>query len=537
MAGLTEADAARVAAVQHAHAAGDFEGAERLAETALRDGIAHPLLLGVLASRREQEGRFDEALALLRRLDAALPGNLAIVRGIALLLLRLDRLDEAAAAFGGALAIAPRDADLLAQRGLTLVAVARIGEARRDFEAATAIDPGHVPALDGLAGLALRRGDAAEARRLAEAALARHPGLPTALLTRAGADLADGSATEAEAAARALAANAAADPRDRATAFGLLGDALDAQSRFPEAFAAWREANDLLRSHYRPAFARGAGTLALVRTMAETLAGRRIAPAASGATGPARRHVFLLGFPRSGTTLIEQVLEEHPEIVTMPERDCLAEGSRDWLGDAARLEALLTAPDDALEPARALYWRRVRAEGLEPDGRVFVDKNPFNSFRLPLIARLFPDAIILFATRDPRDVLLSCFRHRFQMSPAAWQLLTLDGAVDLYAATMDLVAACETALGLVLHPAPLEAIVADFDGETRRICDAIGIGWTPALRDFAAHTGARDVATPSGPQLVRGLNARGVGKWRDYAGELAPALPKIAPWIARFAPN
>ncbi|HEX5183513.1 MAG TPA: sulfotransferase [Allosphingosinicella sp.] len=537
MASLSEADAARVAAVQRAHAAGDLESAVRLADAALRDGIAHPLLLGILVSRREQEGRFDEALALLRQLDDAVPGNLAIVRGIAFLLLRLDRLNEAAAAFGAALAIAPRDADLLAQRGLTWIALARIGEARRDLEAATAIDAGHAAALDGLAGLALRRGETEEARRLAEAVLTRRPGTPTALLTRAGADLAGGRAAEAEAAARTLAANAAADPRDRATAFGLLGDALDAQGRFAEAFAAWREANDLLHSHYRPTFAQGPGTLGLVRTMAETLAGRRIAASASGPAGPARRHVFLLGFPRSGTTLIEQVLEEHPDVVTMPERDCLAEGSREWLADAARLEALLAAPDAALEPARAAYWWRVEAEGLAPDGRVFVDKNPFNSFRLPLIARLFPDAVILLATRDPRDVLLSCFRHRFQMSPAAWQLLTLEGAADLYAATMALVTVCETTFDLTHHPVPLEAIVADFDGETKRICEAIGIGWTPALRDFAAHAGARDVATPSGPQLVRGLNARGIGKWRDYAAELAPVLPGIAPWIARFAPN
>ncbi|MDB5692449.1 MAG: sulfotransferase family protein, partial [Alphaproteobacteria bacterium] len=375
-------------------------------------------------------------------------------------------------------------------------------------------------------------GETAEARRLAAQVLARRPGLPSAMLNLAGADLAEGQAAEAEAAARALSGDGRADAKDRVVAFGLLGDALDAQGRFAEAFAAWSDANKLLRHCYRPAFEGRPGTLALVRSLTAAIEGRKV-PAAEGPgdPGPAQRHVFLLGFPRSGTTLIEQVLEEHPDIVTMPERDCLVEGSRDWLADAARLEALCAAPESALAPYRDSYWRRVRAEGIEPDGRVFIDKNPFSSFRLPLIARLFPKARILFARRDPRDIVLSCFRHRFQMSAAAWQMLTLEGAAELYGATIALAAASEAAFGLQWHSTALEAIVADFDGETRRICGAIGVTWKPALRDFAVHAGARDVATPSGPQLVRGLNARGIGKWRDYEAQLAPALSILAPWL------
>ena len=317
-------------------------------------------------------------------------------------------------------------------------------------------------------------------------------------------------------------------------ALGLLGDALDAQRRFEDAFAAWGEANRLLRDHYRPLFEKRTLTLELIRALAEALEGKQVPADGSAYRRPARQHVFLLGFPRSGTTLIEQALEEHPDVATMPERDCLAEGSRDWLSGTDRLEALCAAPDEELTPYRDAYWQRVRGEGMEPDARVFVDKNPFNSFRLPLIARLFPDARILIATRDPRDVILSCFRHRFQMSGAAFQLLTLEGGAALYDATMRLAEASEAAFGLAMHRVAHEAVVADFDGETRRLCAFLGIGWTERLRDFAAHAAGRDVATPSGPQLTRGLNARGLGKWRDYEAELAPVLPILAPWIERF---
>jgi hypothetical protein len=153
---------------------------------------------------------------------------------------------------------------------------------------------------------------------------------------------------------------------------------------------------------------------------------------------------------------------------------------------------------------------------------------------LPLIARLFPNALILFARRDPRDTVLSCFRHRFQMTDPIYQMLTLQGTAELFAATMEFAEASEEALGIQSLSCPLEAIIADFDGETRKICDHLGIEWTPALRDFAAHVGDRGVFTPSAAQLARGLNAQGVGKWHDYADQMAPVLPLLAPWVERF---
>lgn len=534
MTGASTTDDHRLAAVKRASAAGDLAGAATLAEEALRDGLNHPMLVAVIVARREQQGRFDEALDLLRQLKTAMAPNVPVLRAVGLALLRLDRLEEAVAEFDEALAIDPRCADVLAHRAMALTGLGRIAAARRDFEAAAAIDPANVVALNGLAGLALRRGEAAEARDLAKRALAGQPGHPGAILTVVGADLFEGRAADAEKAVRQIAGNNAADVKDRVIALGLLGEALDAQWRFEEAFAAWADANELLSETYRSAFESVPDTLSVVRSFTAVLRNRKIAASGSPATGPERQHVFLLGFPRSGTTLLEQALEEHPDIVTMPERDCLAEASREWLADAARLDALCVAEEAALEPYRQSYWRRVRAEGIDPAGRVFVDKNPFNSFRLPLIARLFPGARIMFAQRDPRDVILSCFRHRFQMSPATWQMLRLEGAAALYDATMELVEASERAFGLNLHRTALERVVADFDQETARICAFLGVEWSPRLRDFGAHARDREVATPSGPQLVHGLNARGIGKWRDYERELAPALHLLNPWIERF---
>ena len=152
------------------------------------------------------------------------------------------------------------------------------------------------------------------------------------------------------------------------------------------------------------------------------LARRRARPLPDGVEG----HVFLLGFPRSGTTLLEQVLASHPRVEALEERETLTDAMRAFLRHARRPPSPGGRPTSAeLEPLRAAYWARVRAEGAQVAGKVFVDKHPLNTLKLPLIAKLFPEAKILFAQRDPRDVVLSCYRRRFAMSGSAYQLLTL----------------------------------------------------------------------------------------------------------------
>ena len=440
---------------------------------------------------------------------------------------RLGRFAEALDAFGEALAKEPNFAPALANRADALMALARLDEARADYEAAAAIDPGNLVAANGLAALALRRGEPAEARLLAGAVLAREPGFPGAVTTLAGADLAEGRPGAAEAALQILLGDARLDPVDRAIAISLRGDALDALGRFAEAFAAWREAKALQRLQHAADHDGRPGTLALVRELTAGLDGRRI-PAAWGHGGrsPAASHVFLVGFPRSGSEPIEKALEAHPDVTTLAGKECLIDATQDWLADAEHFARFCEAEDDALEPYRDLYWQRVREEGVDPAGRVFVDRHPFNSFKLPLIARLFPDARVLFARRDPRDTILSCFRHLFRMTDPAWQMLTLEGIAELYDATMAMTEASEAAFGLFTHPVQHEALIADFDGETKAVCDFIGVPWDERMRNIAGS--ARD-ARPSGD-----LEAERVGKWRDYADELTPELPVLAPWVERF---
>src|SRR6185437_3112783 len=112
------------------------------------------------------------------------------------------------------------------------------------------------------------------------------------------------------------------------------------------------------------------------------------------------------------------------------------------------LERLVAASPATLERFRAAYWRRVAAAGVDRNGRVVVDTCALNSLKLPLIARLFPGARILFACRDPRDLVLSCFRHRFAMSAPLYEMLTLEGAAQYYDAVMRVLLECMRLLPL-----------------------------------------------------------------------------------------
>jgi hypothetical protein len=250
----------------------------------------------------------------------------------------------------------------------------------------------------------------------------------------------------------------------------------------------------------------------------------------SGAAG----HVFLLGFPRSGTTLLEVILEGHPDVESLEENELLIDGVREFMRRPGDLDRLMLADEASLEPLRAAYWRLVTDAGINVSGKVFVDKHPLNTLKLPLIARLFPQAKIIFACRDPRDVVLSCFRHRFHMSAPIYELLTLHGAAHYYDAVMQLAVGLTSAFKLDMCLVRHEDVVTEFKREMKRVCAYLAIEWAPGMGDFALRTKNRAALTPSTAQLVRGLSTEGVGQWRRYQAELSPVLPLLAPWVKRF---
>jgi tetratricopeptide (TPR) repeat protein len=525
--------------IEAALQAGDIARAIDLAEGLLARGVEHPLLLNLVASRLEDQGRLEEGFRLLARAMELAPGDAFVLNAIGLNLDKQGRRPEAVRAFDAALAIEPAFPQAHHNRAQTLVVLGDFESARQGYQQAAAMAEGYADPLAGLASLAVRQGDLEAGRDWAAKALAIDPQHAVALSAMANVELLEGDASAAEARLRLLLENPGLATTDRPAVQALLGDALDRLGRIDEAFAAYSAGNSEAERLYAPMFGPGAGPTALddVRRLDAYMRAAEPAPWAvldMSDPGDAARHVFLLGFPRSGTTLLEQVLASHPDVVTMDERTPMIDAEQELLSSNPGLDRLARLEGEELKLFRDAYWGRIKAFGLDVRGKLFIDKFPLATTKLPAIAKLFPHARILFALRDPRDVVLSCFRRGFGMNAAMYQFVTLEGAARFYDAVMGFAQTCRGKLPLNLHEVRYEAVVEDFEPTARAAADFIGLDWTDALRDFAQTARSRPIRTPSASQVRRGLYSDAIQQWRRYQDHLAPALPVLEPWVERF---
>jgi len=529
-----------VDAVNAALARGDYERAADVSAAALERGQRHPTLFNALAFRHSEAGRYEAALALLRQAVEIDPRDVHVLYSIGFCLFRLGRNEEALVAFDSVLAIRPGFPAAMHHKGMLLEQKGDEAGAVRCYEMAMRSDPNYEDPYAGLASIAAGRGDFDRAREYARRALAIAPLQPTAHLAIARADFDAGQFEAVEARLKPLVADARLSPLEQPAFQALLGDALDALDRCEEAFAAWAEGKRLSLEQYADhPIAATAGRhlerMAALKPFAHTL--EPFAPAlalAPPAPGLPRQHAFLVGFPRSGTTLLEQVLASHDDVVTLGERPLLDPAELEFLVSPASFQRLLDADDDELDPFRERYWRQLEAMGLNIAGTVFIDKLPLGSLLIPLIARLFPTARVLFVERDPRDVVLGCFRRAFSMNPGMYQFVTLEGAARFYDQVMALAGQYRRLAPDRVHAVRYEELVADFEGECRRLCDFVGLDWSPSLNDFARTARLRQIRTPSAPQIRKGLYTSAVGQWRRYERQLAPVLPILAPWVSAF---
>lgn len=456
------------------------------------------------------------------------------------LLARTGHLAEAREALDIALALEPKVYRARIDAGTVAFMRAELDSAATHFERAAALAPGDPEPLASLAAIAARRQRHGEARALAERALELRPGLVTAHMAIARADLAEGHADRADARMTQLLSHASLSDTQRVGALDLRADARDALGTPAGAYVDYVERNAILERVNAPRIALEVPERRIdqARRLAAWFDAAPPAPwqarASADEVRTARGHVFLLGFPRSGTTLLEKALAGHPDVATLEEVDHLAEAGEHLLAGDAALKELMALTAARADELRADYWRGVEGTvGAPLAGRILVDKMPLHTVALPLIARLFPDATILFALRDPRDVVLSCFRRRFQVNAAMYEFLTLQGAARYYDAVMTLATRYRALLPLEFREVRHEALVADFESELRKVLEFIGADWNPAVLEFAERARLRP-GTPSDLQLVRGLNAEGIGQWRRYEPFLAPARALLDPWVEQF---
>jgi hypothetical protein len=233
---------------------------------------------------------------------------------------------------------------------------------------------------------------------------------------------------------------------------------------------------------------------------------------------------MMVGFPRSGTTLLENALSLHPDIATFEEKMGL-----DGIIRTLEIEALKV---DAGATARALYYQHLRPQR---PVRILIDKMPLHSAFAALFQKLFPGKRYVFSIRDPRDVVLSCFKQDFVPTNAMENFRTFGGSCALYDFVMTRwfghFGLGDPRVCYVRY----ERLATDFAGEVKRVLDFVGADWSPAVLEFAAGAARRHASTPSYSKVRKGLAIGVQTAWQKYEFLFkGPEAEPIQKWIKFF---
>jgi len=324
--------------------------------------------------------------------------------------------------------------------------------------------------------------------------------------------------------------------REHVEACNQLGLSLDAVGKSEEAFAAFERSNQTMRRVVGEHNADGPAFLSTVAAVKDLFSAERVAALGEAfEIGDDNQPVFFVGFPRSGTTLMEQVLKAHPKLITTEEHSPLVAVIReisDSTGEYRQAIDNLTAGD--LTRLRQVFRDFCRDTLGELHEKQVVDKLPLNIVHLGLAKLLFPQAKIVVALRDPRDACLSCFMQKFEINDAMANFLDLRTTGLAYEAVMGLWLHYRTHLDESWLEYRYENLVEDFDGTVSQVLDFIGVGWHEDIAGYRRAASRRGISTPSYRDVTAPVHNRAVARWRRYERELTPILPLLEPFIESF---
>ncbi len=514
-----------------------------------------------LGNVRFQQDAGEDALACFRRAVELAPDYGEAHYNIASLLRLEGKLDEAADALARAAETAPDDAEIALERGDLLAELGRHDEAAQAYTDAVALAPDEVEMLLGLAEAMRERRRIDDATACVERAIARDPGSTAAHATRAHMLHEQGRADEASAgyrlaleldpgnaelhrqllranagkqkkvdvdAARAKLDEGGLNEADNARLGFALGEAAEDAGDCDEAFVRFEAANAALRSTFEfDIAAEEAIADALIETCTKSFATKH-----KGAGHASGRPIFVLGMPRSGSSLIEQILASHADVFGAGEvnllRPTLFEEFPQTEGQSIG-EFLKTLRDEDLTRAGERYDARLGALG--SGARFVTDKYLNNFWYAGLIRLMLPDATLIHCRRDPLDTCVSCWTNLFRGEMHfAYDLAEIGRYYRIYDRLM---AHWAKLPGVGLVEVRYEELVADPDGQIARLLDACGLDPDPACARFFETE--RFVGTLSALQVRQPAHTGSVGRAAHFEGRLAPLIEALGPLAKKNA--
>ena len=533
-------------------AAEDFVHAEDCLRRVIehRPGVAH--IYRSMGCMLQAQGKLDEALGTFQKAIDCDPEYADACNDCGVVLQEMGRLDEALIQYNRALQINPDFVDAKINLGSLLMLRYDLEGAQHCFESVLSADSNNTMALSGLGTALLERGKLADAEHVFNRALGLDPGFDNVVVKLARLHERQGDYRTAQTLlqpiidkgrnADAVAAFAQLAPRIKATdrAIEMLEDMLTNGSplyaqkmemyyslgrryekvgSYDAAFENFKSGNELKQVNYNHS-----GQVQLVESLVQTYSMKNV-PGLPSADASDRQPLFIVGMPRSGTSLAEQILSVHPDVQAAGELIAINK-------IAAELhqcpEVAGSYPGNALFVDRDTLGSLVRKylDDLPDSGKekkYFTDKMPHNFLHLGLIQQLFPNARIIHCVRDPRDTCLSCYSYDFSGDhPYAYSLESLGRYYLQYRRLMD---HWKSVLKLPIYDLVYEQLIDDQDAKIRDLVSFCGLDWDDRCLGF--HSSGRYVRTSSYDQVRRPIYSSSIGKWKHYEEHLGPLLDMV----------
>ena len=510
------------------HEAGDLEGAltafQHARQIDEKSSLVHTNMGRVLISM----DRYEDACLILEKAALLAPTDPAPLLELGRTLTSINHLEGGLRALGAAARLDPADPRIFLAIAVAFLDMENNDQAERALRFAIKADPTFIPGYLNLGILFEKANRVDELGQLITAAEAAGLAGDEIDYLRALRSSRDGDRAGALAIVRDL-YSPAINPSIKAQFAGQLADRL---GRTEEAIAFYDEMNRAQAQSPmgvgvdRSAYQRGIARLD-ERTTPAWFAGWSAGPASAARPAPA----FLVGFPRSGTTLLDTILMGHSAVHVLEELPIIETLSKS-LGD---LDAIAGLDAAGVADLRDRYFAELDKASPAAAGQLVIDKNPLSMIRIPLIHRLFPDAKIILAMRHPCDVVLSCFMQNFKPTEAMASFLDLPNAARTYDRIFQYWESCRAVFPVEVQMLRYEAMVADAGAAVRPLFDFLGLDWEEGALDHQKTAAARGyIRTPSYAQVMEPIYASASGRWKRYEPQMREILPILQPWIERY---
>ena len=246
--------------------------------------------------------------------------------------------------------------------------------------------------------------------------------------------------------------------------------------------------------------------------------------------------VFLIGFPRSGTTLLDTILRSHPEIDVLEEKPIINSVEQIIKSKfKCPLDELHQLDTNDLDFLRNHYLEILQKNSVKKSAQTLIDKFPFQTVCLPLINLLFPDSKIIFTHRNPYDTVLSCFQQAFEPNNAMANFRSIESASKIYDLTMSVWLDYKEKLKMNYMTSKYEDLIDDFDKHILMILDFLDLSWDNNIKNYrnTAHKRGK-INTPSSSQVVQPIYKSSIDKWKNYEKHFKNSNQYLDEWISYF---